>query len=547
VSAEHGRPQRDSRDSLVRHAAVMTVGTTLSRLTGFLRLSAMTAALGVTVSTLGSIYTVANLTPNIVYELILGGILTSVFVPVFVGRLETHGTEDAREVADRVISLVAVILVLVAALGAVFAEQIIRLYLVSSDAPDRDAQIQLGVFFLRWFMPQIVFYGVGAVIIGLLQAHRRFAAPMFAPILNNLVVIGTFIAYAAARGSRAPDVRTITDLERTILGAGTTLGVVVMTVALWPSLRAIGYGIRLRLTWRHEAVRQLVRLAGWVAVYVAANQLAYVVVIVLNNRFDAGPQVYTTAFIVFQLPHAIFAVSIFTALLPGMSERWATGDPAGVRSFLSRGLRDTAVVTIPAALGLFALAEPIARLLFEHGAAVDADAVAIGATLQGFAVGLLFFSSFQLLTRTFYAMHDTKTPALVNVGVGCVNVAAALLYTAGPFDLGLRGMALAHATSYIAGAGILLILLRRRLGALDGRRIARTVALTSIAAIATAAAAVGVLRVWELPADAGVLTQAAHVGVAVAAGVLVFLVSALILRVGEVDDLRKAIVRRFRG
>ena len=427
----------------MRHAAVMTVGTTLSRLTGFLRLSAMTATLGVTVSALGSIYTVANLTPNIVYELILGGILTSVFVPVFVERLETHGAEDAREVADRVITLVSVILVVVAALGALFAEQIIRLYLVSSPARDLDAQIQLGVFFLRWFMPQIVFYGVGAVIIGLLQAHRRFAAPMFAPILNNLVVIGTFIAYAIARGSRSPTVEGITHLEKTILAAGTTLGVVVMTVALWPSLRAIGYRIRLRLAWRHEAVRQLVRLAAWVALYVAANQLAYVVVIVLNNRFRAGPQIYTTAFTVFQLPHAIFAVSIFTALLPGMSERWANGHPEGVRTFVSRGLRDTAVVTIPAALGLIALAEPIARLLFEHGEAVDADAVAIGRALQGFAVGLVFFSAFQLLTRTFYAMQDTRTPAVVNVAVGCVNIAAALLYT-GPLGLGLRGMAFAH-------------------------------------------------------------------------------------------------------
>ena len=201
------------------------------------------------------------------------------FVPVFAARLETHGTEDAREVADRVISLVALILVTVAALGAVFAEQIIRLYLVSSDAPDRDAQIELGVFFLRWFMPQIVFYGVGAVIIGLLQAHRRFAAPMFAPILNNLVVIGTFIAYAAARGSRPPDVRSHhrprADHPRCgndARGRRDDPGVVAL-------LRAIGYRIRLRLTWRHEAVRQLVRLAGWVAVYVAANQLAYVVVI----------------------------------------------------------------------------------------------------------------------------------------------------------------------------------------------------------------------------------------------------------------------------
>lgn len=546
MSSEEEPLLRDTRDSLMRHAAVMTVGTTLSRLTGFLRLTAMTAALGVTVSSLGSIYTVANLTPNIVYELILGGILTSVFVPVFVGRLETHGVGDARDVANRIITLVLVILVAVAALGALFAEQIIRLYLVSVDTADRDAQIQLGVFFLRWFVPQIVFYGVGAVAIGLLQAHRRFAAPMFAPILNNLVVIGTFIAYAVVRGSRPPVVEGITDAERTVLAIGTTLGVVVMTMALWPSIRSIGYRVRLRLGWRHEAVRRLVRLAAWVALYVAANQLAYVVVIVLNNRFDAGPQIYTTAFIVFQLPHAIFAVSIFTALLPGMSERWAAGHPEGVRALVSTGLRDTAVVTIPAALGLLALAEPIARVLFEHGAAVDADAVAIGRTMQGFAAGLLFFSSFQLLTRTFYAMQDTRTPAMVNVLVGCVNIGAAVLYT-GPVGLGLRGMALAHATSYLLGAAMLLFLLRRRLGPIDGARIATTVLRVSVAAMASAAAALGVLEIWQGPVDGGVLAQVAEVGVAIAFGVLVFVISALILRVGEVDDLRKALVRRFRG
>jgi putative peptidoglycan lipid II flippase len=275
-----------------------------------------------------------------------------------------------------------------------------------------------------------------------------------------------------------------------------------------------------RFDWRHEAVRHLVRLAAWVALYVAANQLAYVVIIVLNNRFEAGPQIYTTAFTVFQLPHAIFAVSIFTALLPGMSERWSTGHPEGVRVLVSRGLRDTAVVTIPAAVGLLVMAEPISRLLFEHGQAVARDSVAIARTLQGFAAGLLFFSTFQLLTRTFYAMQDTRTPALVNVGTATVNVVAAFVYVVGPLKLGLRGMALAHATSY---------------------------AKTSVAALISAAAALGVIDAWDVPVGAGVLTLAAQVGVAIIVGVLVFLVSALILRVGEVDDLRKVVVRRFRG
>ncbi len=530
----------------MRHTAVMTVGTALSRLTGFLRLTAMTATLGVTVSSLGSIYTVANLTPNIVYELILGGILTSVFVPVFVDRMATKGSDDARDVANRVLSLVLVVLVVVAALGALFAEQIIRLYLVSSEGRDREADIQLGVFFLRWFMPQIVFYGVGAVAIGLLQAHRRFAAPMFAPILNNLVVIGTFVAYAIVRGDRPPRVVGITTAEQTVLAVGTTLGVVAMTVALWPSLRSLGYRLHVRFDWRHEAVRHLVRLATWVALYVAANQLAYVVIIVLNNRFDAGPQIYTTAYTVFLLPHAIFAVSIFTALLPSMSERWSTGHPDGVRDLVSRGLRDTAVVTLPAAIGLLVLAEPISRLLFEHGAAVARDSEAIAGTLQGFAVGLLFFSAFQLLTRTFYAMQDTRTPALVNLVAAVVNVGAALLYI-GPLDLGLRGMALAHATSYAVGASVLLLLLRRRLGSIDGEHIARTAAKASIAAVASAAAALGVIEAWQVPRGSSVSALAAQVGTAVVVGVLVFLISALILRVGEVDDLRQAIVRRFRG
>jgi putative peptidoglycan lipid II flippase len=230
-----------------------------------------------------------------------------------------------------------------------------------------------------------------------------------------------------------------------------------------------------------------------------------------------------------------------------MSERWSTGHPEGVRALVSRGLRDTAVVTIPAAIGLIVMAEPISRLLFQHGEALSRDSVAIARTLQGFAAGLLFFSTFQLLTRTFYSMQDTRTPALVNIVVAAVNVGAAFLYVVGPLRLGLRGMALAHATSYAVGAGVLLLLLRRRLGPIDGARIAGTVARSSIAAVVSAFAALGVIDLWSVPSSAGVLVQAAHVGVAIVVGVLVFVISALILRVGEVDDLKEVVVRRFRA
>ena len=260
----------------------MSVGTTLSRITGYLRLSAQTAALGV--SALGNTYATANTTPNIIYELVLGGILTSVFVPVFVEWLQKHGREEAWLVADRVLTLTLVVLAAVAIVGAIFAPQIIRLYLSASDAADKEAQIALGTFFLRWFMPQIVFYGIGAVATGLLQAERKFAAPMFAPILNNLSVIATFGIYAWLVGSGTSSVEHITFAEKTVLAAGTTFGVAAMTLALWPSLRRLGFRWHLRFDWNHPAVRRLGKLALWVVVYVVANQLAYVVIIVFTRK-----------------------------------------------------------------------------------------------------------------------------------------------------------------------------------------------------------------------------------------------------------------------
>ena len=203
------------------------------------------------------------------------------------------------------------------------------------NASDRQQQIELGTFFLRWFMPQIVFYGIGAIAGGLLNANRRFAAPMFAPILNNLVVIGTFGLYAWMLHGAKPSVEGITGAQKAVLALGTTLGVVAMTAALWPSLRRMGYRWHLRFDWNHPALRRLARLAGWVFLYVAANQAAYFIVIILCRHVQQGGiTAYAAAFIVFSLPHAIFVVSIFTALLPGMSAQWAEGRPEGVRSAL---------------------------------------------------------------------------------------------------------------------------------------------------------------------------------------------------------------------
>lgn len=538
----------DSTGAYVRNTAVMTVGTTLSRLTGYARIAAQTAALGVTVGALGDVYVRANTTPNIVYELILGGILTSVFVPVFVDHQRRHGRDATFDLGRRVLTLALVLLSSLAIVGIVFAPQIMRMYLAASDAADRQQQIELGVFWLRWFMPQVVFYGIGAIAGGLLNAERRFAAPMFAPVLNNLVVIATFAAYAMMRTGQAGSVEDITWLEKTVLGAGTTLGVVAMTVALWPSLRGTGFRWRLAGGWGHRGIRRLVRLSGWVFVYVAANQVAYLVINVLAGGIGVARfQIYATAFIIFLLPHSIFAVSIFTALLPGMAERWTDGDRDGVLERFSLGVRDTIVVIVPAALGFVALAEPIVSLLLEYGAAGSEDVALIARTLQGFALGLPFFSAFQLITRTFYATQNSRTPALVNVGAAIVTVVVdvVLVRTIG-WDV--PGLALGHAASYAFATVIGLAVLRPALGSLDGGRVGRTIVRTLPAAAVTAGVAYGVAAAVAVVVDVDLaLGRLIQVGLAVAAGLAVYVGSALMLRLEEVDEVMHAVRRRFRG
>jgi putative peptidoglycan lipid II flippase len=507
----------------------------------------MAYAIGVTESRLPDAYNIANITPNILYELALGGILTAVVVPVVVEWLQERGRDEAWEVVRRLLTLAIVVLSALTVLGIVFAPLIVDLY--TSGVPGEDQAIvrEYATFFLRWFMPQIVFYGVGAVAIGLLQAHRRFAAPMFAPILNNVIVIATFLMFAAMPGPSPGSGALATTAQRYVLAIGTTAGVAAMTLALWPAVRATGFRFSWRTgLWSHEAVTRIARLATWVAAYVAANQAALLVVIVLADRIEGGYTAYAAAFILFQLPHAIFAVSIFSALLPAMSGRWADGDVDGFRRLLSQGIRATAAIVIPAALGYLVLARPIVRLLLEHGVTTPSSGDLVADVLVGFSVGLFPFSAFQLLLRAYYAMQNTRTPALVNLAAVAINVAADLVLFFGA-DLGVQGLALGHAISYGFGSVALLLLIRRRLRGIDGARVLGTVGRTLLAGAATAATAWLVARWLGTTVGTATLTeQSLQVFTAIASGVAVFVAASTVMRIEEVDAVRRHLAARWR-
>ncbi len=390
---------------LGRATGVMALGTVASRGTGFLRTVAITAAIGV--HSVGDAYNVANTTPNIIYDLLLGGVLTSVVVPVLV-RASKEDEDGGERFASSLLTVVGLGLAIFTVIGILIAPLIARIYLANA------AEVSLATTFMRWFLPQIVFYGVGATIGAILNIRGRFGAPMVTPVLNNLVVIAIAVIFIFLPGRHPLTVGGLTTTQIWVLGAGTTLGVIAMTLALLPSLRASGFRYRPRLDLRHPGLRQAIRLGGWVLVYVAASQLSYFVV----TRLATGPvafTVYSNAYQLFQLPHAIVAVSLITALLPRMSSHAADDRLDLVRSDLSLGLRMSAVVLVPAALGLFALSRPLAITLFAHHSTSVADATRIGAALAAFAAAVLPFSAFQLQLRAFLRHGRQPHPGLRHV------------------------------------------------------------------------------------------------------------------------------------
>ena len=531
---------------LGRSVRSMAVGTAVSRLTGFLRTAVIASALGVTGLSLA--YNVANTTPNIIYELLLGGVLTAVVVPLLV-RAARDDADGGAAYAQRLLTLVVLVLGGAALLLVLAAPLVVDLYLPAS-VPD--AERDLAVVFARFFLPQVLFYGAGAVMAAWLNTRGRFGPPMWAPVLNNAVVIATGAAYLLLTqgGTSATD---ITSGQVALLGLGTTLGVVVQTAALVPPLRAAGVTLRPRFDLRGAGLRRAGRLATWVALYVLANQLAYLVVIRLGaDAFEATPDrnysSYVYAFLLWQLPHAVVAVSVITGLLPRMSRAAADGRTQDLRTSLNRGLRLTTTVLVPAAAVFVVLGRDIAVVVFARGNVTVEQAQFIGVLLAVFAVGLVPFSTYQLQLRAFYAMQDTRTPFLVNLWVNAALVVVDLtLYLLLPDDLKIVGLAAGHATSFLVGLAVCSRVLSRRLSGLDGAVAVRTAVRCVVAVLLPSAAAALVARLVRDAVGEGPAGSLAALVVGGAVLGLGYLLIARRMRVGELDEVLGPVLRRLPG
>src|SRR6266516_2875858 len=531
-----GRAGRQPAEpSLARSTAVMAAGTLLSRVTGLLRVIVLVSVLGVTEGKLADVYNVANTTPNIVYELVLGGILSSIFVPVFVEVRRTRGMRTANYVACAVMTVAIVGLGLLALVTMLTAPWIIKVYIHSGTPAQRAEAQRLGGQMLVMFMPQIVFYGVGAVMTGLLNANRGVGVPMCAPILNNLTVIAVALAFYFIVGGQVPPLGQVTTGEKLLLGLGTTAGVVAMTMVQWPFLRRAGFRFHLEWHLRDPAIKKMATLSAYTVGYVAVNQLGYAVIPILAYGVQGGYSAYTYAFTFFQLPHGVFAVSVMTALLPPMSEQAVARDWDAFRASLAKGLRLTAVVLLPASVGYLALAGPIVRLLLAHGVIGGSSVVLLTRVLTMFVLGLLPFSAFQLCLRAFYALQNTRTPFLVNIAAVAVNVVLDLaLFHALPTPWKVPGLALGSSVAYTVGVILLLRRLSTKIGGLGSRRILAAVERMLVASLGMGAVA------WLAAASAahllgrGTFASFLTVVVGVGAGLATYLGMARLLGVAEV-------------
>ena len=529
-------PISDTAPSLARSTAIMSAGTILSRLTGFVRQWSMAVALGVSITAKGAIpiasaFNISNNIPNMVYELVAGGVLSSMFIPIFMEKLDREGESKAFQMANTLFSVFLLVLGVVALIGTIFPEPFVWTQTFTKSVAERE----VAVYLFRFFAVQIIFYAFVALTTGVLNSYRKFFAPALAPLFNNVVVIVVLLGFYLPLRESNPRLALIA------LGVGTTLGVVALFAGQVPALLKLGFRFRWSLDLSDPSLHKMLRKGVWLLVYVAVN----IVGVSFRNAFATktladGSAALQYAWMWYQLPYGVLAVSYLTAIFPELSDTAGRRDWSAFKTYVSRGLRAMALLILPCAAMLLALGTPLVSL-YRFGA-FPADAIPLVTwVLAGWTVGLFFFAAYMLVLRAFYAMQDTRTPAITTAILTVVHVA---LYAVLPpvlvgalpaslSDYALVGISLADSIFFALHLAVLLIILRRRVGGfgfahvLDGW------------GRALAGAAVGGLAAWGVLLATGALgTGAAGNIIRVAAGGCVGLaVSYGTLRILRIDEL----------
>ncbi len=453
--------------NLIRSSSFMGLGTIISRATGLIRNLLLVAALGT--GLLGDAFNVANTTPNIIYNLLIGGALSAVFVPLIV---QSFRQEDGGSAyISRLLSLIASALLFITIAAMLLAPLLISLYAPTFSGRSRDVTLAFALYCL----PQILFYGLYGILGQIANAKEKFGPMMWAPIANNLLVIALFSYFISVTDEIS--LETISDSQIALLGLGSTVGIALQALILIPTLKKSGLKLSFRRDWRGVGLDKALRLASWAFIFVLISQIGFLITVNLATRaavlaqeqgidYGVGYTPYANAYLVMLLPHSIVTISIVTALLPGLSKLAFDKKLSEVRDQLSKALRLTAILTIPASLFFFFFAEEIASAIF-FGIS-EQSAEYIGRVLAAMSLGLIPLSINLVLIRGLNAFENTKYQVISNL---VINLVALTISTWAFLNLDVVditvGLGVALAISYWVGIVCTYYLLRRYSGPLN--------------------------------------------------------------------------------
>lgn len=535
VQLDPPKGEQKKGPSLAKASGRMAIATLTSRITGFAWkvMLAWVATLGV----LYDSFTVANTLPLIINELLLGGVLTSVVVPLLV---RSQDDEDGGEAyTQRLLTLAITVLGIGTMVSTACAPWLTGLLMDDSG----DANPQLATWFAYLLLPGLLFYGLFAVLSAILNAKQIFGPAQWAPVINNLVIFATIAAFALVPGDPTIVPTRMTDPQVLVLGLGVLTAMVAQAMFLVPALRRSGF----KFKWRFgidERLKEFGGLAAWILGYVAVSQIGMVVnTRVLTGGAAGGPSIYSNAWLLFQLPYGVIGVSLLTALMPKMSRAAADGDHRKLVGDLSYGSRITTIMLMPVSAVMAVAGPSIGVALFALGKGSVEDAERLGQALAVSTFGLVPYALVMLQMRVFYAMKDSRTPTLIMCVMTAVKIpllylASALLH---PTHVVL-GVMLVNSLVFVVGAVMGQVWLWVKLGNLRSKRVLGVILFTVVASGlgALAAALVGMV-IPDFLGDIGkawvTLVCQGIVGIAVAFGVLIAL---------KVDELAP-VTRRLAG
>jgi putative peptidoglycan lipid II flippase len=533
---------------LFKASGVMAVGTIISRITGFIRSVLAVAVLGTAL--LADTYNVANTMPNILYNLLVGGALTAVFVPQLVRSFSE--ADDGEGFASRLVTTISIILLALVAVGVLFAPALVRLYAPEFSSPGFEAENQIAIAFTRYCLPQIFFLGLFTMLGQIANSRGSFAPLMWAPIANNLVVIAVFSGVLILQEKISVD--SITDGQIQLLGWGTTLGIVIQALILTPVVMRSGISLKVRFGF--TGLGKSFGLAGWTLIYVLISQLGYLVTVNVATSAavrsaengiatGVGFTPFTSAYYIMLLPYSIVTISIVTALLPHLSKLVIEKKVEEFRVQLIRAIRMCGVVTVPSAVALLAFGPLITEVLY-FGISLD-DSRYIGYVLSALSLGLVAFSINLILIRGFNAFEDTKTQVTSIFIINLISVALSYLFlNILPSDLVTVGLGIAFSASYIIGLFITVYLLRKHTDRIDFSGVRSQHLRLLIASIL--AMAPFYLLSWRLDwvnTEFETLESVGHLLVVLCGGGALFLLFAHLFKVSEVITAKSYLTARL--